>query len=145
MSTLGISGSVTGFTGMQDMQSVNNTQGATQTHKSHGKHHKPNVDDIVSKMSSDLNLSDDQKVKLKTILEKDFASREADMKDQKTSQIKIDSTSMKSKIQDEMNAMNDQIKSILNPDQLTKFNSMISNSKNNVPVSNADGSFNAFA
>ena len=87
-----------------------------------------NIDDAVSKfsnkLSSQLNLTDSQKASLVDLLKKDFADFNSANKS--SGQTGDD----KSNIKALFDKIDNDVKGILNPDQLTKFNSIVSSRQN---------------
>jgi periplasmic protein CpxP/Spy len=137
MTTSGISGSSSNYLELQSLRELNRQNQAQNSNMPP----KPNADDMVEKMSSDLGLSDDQKTKLKAILEKDMAAREAEMQKNQASGTRPDSSTMKAN----MDSLNNQIKAILTPEQLTTFNSILESRKNDMPSVNQDGRVDTYA
>jgi Spy/CpxP family protein refolding chaperone len=140
MTTSGITGSTPNPYDVDSVLEQNKTSKGM-----HGKHKKPNVDDMVTKLGQDLNLTDDQKSQLKSILEKDMASGQAQFQQNQTSSDQVDPTKMKSMMQTSMDNMNNDIKSILSPDQLTKFNSIMDSRKSQMPTVDENGRVNTYA
>ena len=105
-------------------QNISNSQMSGPMGLQNGPPQKPSIDDMVNKMAKDLNLSDDQKTQLKTILQKNMSEMDSEMS-QSSSSTKLDPKTMMSKMDAKIDDLNKQIKSILTPDQATKFQSII--------------------
>ena len=84
-----------------------------------GRRHMPTVDDQLKHLTKKLNLSDDQQVKLKPILEDQRKQMEAIRDDSSLSR-----QDRFSKMQDLRQSSDTQIKSVLNDDQQKTFEKM---------------------
>lgn len=139
MTSSGIAGSSTNINELQNLQMKRPGNG--------GPPPKPNSAEMVSQLAEKLNLTEEQKTKLSSILENNMKEMESQMQNQSANT--LDKDSMKSIMEANMNKLNSQIKSILTDEQSTTFQVMINSQKNRsfnepVPVQNSDREFDYY-
>jgi Spy/CpxP family protein refolding chaperone len=94
-----------------------NMSSTPEAHQGHGK--MPSADDRLEHLSQTLNLSDDQKAKIKPMLEDESSKMQALWQDNSTPR-----EQKRPKMQQIRQDTAEQIKTVLNPDQQKKFADM---------------------
>ena len=102
-------------------------QEAQKTDQTKKKHQPPSIEQIVSQLTAKLGLNDNQMIELKKIIQTNMKSMD---EERETNMAQgVDKKTGMENMKAGMDKMNEQIKSILTPDQITTFDKFLEESK----------------
>lgn len=134
MSITGINNSSSSIYGLQN---TNNASGTFKTDGTDMKREPPDINKMVSDLTSMLGLNDNQMIQLKSILQKSFSENESSQSTSSTDATANSKYSMRTKMKEKMDQMNNSIMNILTSEQQDKFQTFLSNMKPPEPPDNS--------
>jgi hypothetical protein len=124
-----INSSSNGISGINDpnaMQSFGKMKGG-------GRPPKPDFNQMLTQMTKDLGLTDQQKEKVGTILKQNIEKMDAEKTQNESSNTRLTRDEMKTKMDENFTNLQSELKTILSTEQMDKFSSIMSNRNQQPP------------